>query len=517
MTLSEPTETGAGSAPDSANGQATRDAAGLPPGNSVFAGDVANTNVAEDSGDDIPTAAIKPERRVSWFWILPLLAGVLVGWIGYDAWTQRGLRITVQLEQGHGLEPDAEVRYRGIAVGQVESVALNDGMDGILVTARLSPEAEHLARAGTRIWVVRPELGISGVVGLDTVVGPRYLAILPGDGPPQEHFVGLAEQPVLMEVQHGDLDVILQTDRKGSLRPGAPVLYRQVPVGVIVSVGLSGDGGSVEARAHVYKAYAQLVRPETRFWNAGGVEAKMSMRGLSLSMESVESLVIGGVALATPPNAGEMVRTGHRFELAAQPQDEWLNWQPLAVIGSSFLPPGAPMPSPMRATLGGTKGRIFRSERFYQGWVLQTEGGLLGPVELLDPNEDLNRDTVVLEVAGDTVALSGKPSWSANGIALLDVSVSRNIWPAALRRVAAAPEDCLVVGDSGGTPLPLVAARLSAGERGWRIDPAVAVDVSLHGACVLARSDGMLIGIVLVEKDVARIALVAETGGGEPM
>lgn len=471
-----------------------------------------------DGGGDIPVAALRPERRVSLFWIAPVLALGLVGWIGYDAWSHRGLRITVQLDQGHGLEPEAEVRHRGIAVGRVKSVALKDGLDGIIVTARLNPEAEHLARAGSRIWVVRPELGISGVVGLDTVVGPRYLAILPGDGPPQTHFVGLNEQPILMDAQPGDLDVILQTDRKGSLRPGAPILYRQVPVGVIVSVGLTGDGGSVEARAHIQKAFAQLVRPESRFWNAGGVEAKMSMRGLSLSMESVESLVIGGVALATPPNAGEMVRTGHRFELAAQPQEEWLNWQPLAVIGSSFLPPGAPMPSPMRATLGGTKGRIFRSKRFYQGWVLQTERGLLGPAELLDPDEELNRDTVVLEVAGDSVPLTGEPIWSSGGLAIRDVSVTRNIWPSELRRAATVPEDCLVVADPGGTPLPLVATRLARSERGWQIDPAVAVDASWHGACVLARSDGMLVGIVLVDKDGACVALLDELDeGGDAM
>ncbi|MCZ6698650.1 MAG: MlaD family protein [Planctomycetota bacterium] len=504
MTATGRDETKTNPPPESGNDRPGQPAAASPSDDEAAANDPV----------DIPVAALEPERRVSWLWIMPLLAAGFVAWIAYGAWSQRGVLITVQLDRGHGLEPAAEVRHRGIAVGRVESVALNEGLDGILVSARLNPEAEHLARAGTRIWVVRPKLGISGVVGLETVVGPRYLAILPGDGPPQQHFVGLNEQPILMDVQPGDLDVILQTNRKGSLRPGAPILYRQVPVGVILSVGLTGDGGAVEARAHIHKAYAQLVRPETRFWNAGGVEAKMSIRGLSLSMESVESLVIGGVALATPPNAGEMVRTGHRFELVAKPQEDWLNWQPLVVIGSSLLPPGAPMPSPMRATLGGTKGRIFKSERFYRGWVLQTERGLLGPAELLDPSENLNRDTVVLEVAGDTVPLTGDPIWSSGGIAILDVSVTRNIWPADLRRVPTAPEDCLVVADSGGTPLPLVATRLSAGEQGWKIDPAVAVDASLHGACVLARSDGKLVGIVLVEKDIARVALLGEASAG---
>ncbi len=461
-------------------------------------------------GIDLPSAMLKRERRLSWLWLLPLLAIGLVGWIGYQAWSQRGVVITIQLDRGHGLEPEADVRYRGITVGIVEAVELAEDLDGIVVKARLNREAKHLARAGARIWVVRPRLGIRGVAGLDTVVGPRYLAILPGEGPAQHRFVGLGGQPILEETAAGDLDVILESTRRGNLRPGSPVRYRQVAVGVIASVGLTADGGAVEARAHIFKAYAQLIRPSTKFWSAGGVEAKVGLRGLSVQLDSVESLVLGGVALATPPNGGEVVRTGHRFTLASEPQEEWLTWQPLVAIGSSLLPPGAPMAAPMRATLGGTKAGIFKSKRSYQGWVLQTDRGLLGPVELLKPNEKLDRASVVLEVAGNTVPLTADPIWSSGGLALLDAKVSDQIWPTHRRRTPKQPEDCLAIADPAATPLPLVPARLTSTPNGWTIDPAVAIDASWHGACVLAKSDGTLIGMILVADGTARVAPLAE-------
>jgi hypothetical protein len=42
----------------------------------------------------------------------------------------------------------------------------------------------------------------------------------------------------------------------------------------------------------------------------------------------------------------------------------------------------------------------------------------------------------------------------------------------------------------------------------WGIDSAISVDETWHGASVLARSDGKLVGVVLVDKDAAIVALL---------
>ena len=70
----------------------------------------------------LPTAKIEPRRRFSWAWLLPALAVVFAAWLGYKAWLVRGVRITVQLDDGYGLKAGDDVRYRGIAVGKIDSV-----------------------------------------------------------------------------------------------------------------------------------------------------------------------------------------------------------------------------------------------------------------------------------------------------------------------------------------------------------------------------------------------------------
>ena len=465
---------------------------------------------APDTQSDLPQAVLRPERRLSWAWLVPILAMMLAGWLGYRAWLMRGVVITVHLDQGYGLQPGDDVRYRGIAVGHVRSVDLPVDLGGVVVTAALHVQASRLARSGTRIWVVRPQLGVTGVAGLETLVGPRYLAMLPGSGPPQRRFFGLSNPPIVDSVEPGDLEIVLEASQRDGVRPGEPVLYREVPVGTVLSVGLTSDGGAVEARVHIRRAYAQLVRPETRFWRVGGFETEVGISGVSVEFESLEALLAGGVALATPPDTGEVVRTGHRFRLETEPEDEWLEWEPLVVIGSSFLPPGAVMPTPMRAVIGWETGRWIKSERSRRGWVLQTEDGLLGPLDLLQQGDKADRESVVLEVAGRTIPLTSDPTWTDGRLALVNAEVTKSHWPARLRRSARHPEDCLAVGDSAATPLPLAAARLTPDDRSWVIDPAVSIDESWHGACVLARGDGLVVGMVLIEEKVAHVALLPE-------
>ncbi len=74
--------------------------------------------------------------------------------IGVAWWSlpQRGVTVEVHFPDGHGLEAEDAVRFRGIDVGIVEKVSLNSELSGVDVTVNLLPFAEPLAREGTRFW-----------------------------------------------------------------------------------------------------------------------------------------------------------------------------------------------------------------------------------------------------------------------------------------------------------------------------------------------------------------------------
>jgi len=461
------------------------------------------TNQVQDDGSHgaLPVARVEPIRRLSLAWLVPALALLFVGVIVTRSMMMRGTTISVQLANGHGLKSGDALRYQGIVAGEVTSVTLNERGPGVLAEIRLVPEAEMVARAGSRFWVVRPQVGLEGIAGIETIVGPRYLAVIPGEGLSQRNFVGLSEPPVVDVIESDDLEIMLFAQQRGSIRKGAPVLYRQVRVGTVLSVALASDSSAVEARVHIESAFRQLVRPESKFWDSSGVEAEAKITGFSVRVPSLTALISGGVSFATPGESGSPVSTGHRFMLEAEANEEWLEWEPAILVGSVHLPAGAPMPVPLRAKMAWREGRFWKSAEMRQGWVLLTERGLLGPADLFTPSEKADQDSVVLEVAGTRLALDAAPTADAGGVTLFPGRVDGDVWPTERLRRADAPEECIAVADASDQPFPLSVARLTALDGAWGIDPALSIDASWHGAMVVARSDGRIIGVIVFDDD----------------
>jgi len=270
--------------------------------------------------------------RPSLAWLIPAALVVVVGWILLDAYRSRGTSIELSFPNGHGLSTGDPVKCRGIQVGVVDAVVLVE--EGVLVTVEIDPvNADGLARSGSRWWISRPELDWSRVSGLDSIVGPRFIQVDPaldGGSPPAPctTFVGLPEAPVLDRLDPGDLLVTLIADGRESLHPGAALSYRGVRIGTILSTSLAPDASGVVAEVLVRARYAPLVRENSRFFQSGAFDLDIGLTGVRARLDSLETLVVGGVSLVTPTEPGEPVVSGHRFEVAVEPDEGWFDWRP---------------------------------------------------------------------------------------------------------------------------------------------------------------------------------------------
>src|SRR4029078_12801807 len=54
------------------------------------------------------------------------------------------------------------------------------------------------------------------------------------------------------------------------------------------------------SKAFVKARYDQYVAPNTRFWQASGIDLSLSAAGLSVQTQSLLSVLIGGIAFETP-------------------------------------------------------------------------------------------------------------------------------------------------------------------------------------------------------------------------
>lgn len=428
------------------------------------------------------------------------------------------VEVTIRFREGHGLQVGDPVRHRGIAVGEVTSVDLNHDLSAVSVRVRLSGESHHLAREGTQFWVERPRLSMVEVRGLDTLVGGRYVAVMPGpnDAKRREEFDGLDVAPVA-ELPAGALEVVLHAPQRWGIDAGVPVTYRGLKVGQVLSVGLSSDGTSIEARAFIESRYRLLVRQNSVFWSTSGIDVNVGFKGFQLSADTLATIAQGGVAFATPAELGAAANNGHRFTFVKSPQEEWLTWQPRIAAAEARMPNNGMRPAPQRGVVRwDEKSFGFRRQRERSGWLLLLANGhLFGPADVLLPCDNA-LNSITLEVAGEKITLDAEKAKRLGSLATyrLDLPPAEEKrlpqWPTKRLRAATEPEDCLIVADTQTEPLPIAASSLVAKESAWELRSPTGLSLAWHGASVIASKDGQLVGLLLFENGKAQVALIAE-------
>ncbi len=287
-----------------------------------------------DTAEELPKATGREKQwRFPVVWVVPVIAAIVAGYLVYDRVREFGPKITIRFTDAGGLiAGQTQITYRGVAIGEVKALELSEDRQHALVKARLRRWAESVSREGTVFWIVRPEVGIGNITGLGTVItGPR-IEVSPGTGKPKSEFTGLDRPPVSLDRK--GLKIVLLSSHLGSLKVGAPVYYRGIEVGAVQDSRLGADATTVNIDVFIKRRYAHLVKLGSVFWDVSGVDMKVGLfRGLEINVESMRSLVAGGIAFATPNDPkDEPAKVGTVFRLYDKPKKEWLEWAPKITI-----------------------------------------------------------------------------------------------------------------------------------------------------------------------------------------
>ena len=119
-----------------------------------------NENTIEDRLSEIKNVEMKDPKGISMVWLLPIVAVLIAGWLGFKAYSEIGPTITISFKEATGIEAGkTKVKYRDVDVGMVDDVVISDDLSSILVTASFRNEARKHLNENTRFWVVRPRIG----------------------------------------------------------------------------------------------------------------------------------------------------------------------------------------------------------------------------------------------------------------------------------------------------------------------------------------------------------------------
>jgi paraquat-inducible protein B len=263
--------------------------------------------MAEDTDlDRLPRATVVPGRRmrVSFVWIIPILAALVAIGIAIQRILSEGPTITIVFLSAEGIEAGKTfIKYKDVNIGQVTAVQLSEDYGKVELTAKIAKRAEGLIVEDAKFWVVRPRITLSGISGLGTLLSGNYIGFEAGkSNKRQRTFIGTEVPPILTGGVPGR-EFVLQAKDLGSLGAGSPIYYRRLQVGQVSAYDLAPDGKAIEIKVFVNAPYDKYVTPGTRFWNASGIDVSFGANGLDVRTESLVSLLAGGLAFDTPPTA----------------------------------------------------------------------------------------------------------------------------------------------------------------------------------------------------------------------
>lgn len=263
------------------------------------------------------TAQVNKNRGISVIWTLPIIALCICGWLVYSSYKNAGIEITISFSDATGIVAGkTQVMARGIPIGLVTKIIPD--LKNRLIHAKVKMEKSVAGELveDTLFWVVRPELSASSIHGLETILSGSYIGIQVGNSTtPLREFAGLSSAPPVAADTPG-LHLKIRAEVLGSIQVGTGIYYRNIQIGEVQRYQLEGDK-NILIDVFIKPEFAYLVREGSRFCNASGIQISGKLPSLKVQVESLASLLRGGILLQTPEALAETprVQNGHMFSL----------------------------------------------------------------------------------------------------------------------------------------------------------------------------------------------------------
>lgn len=271
------------------------------------------------------------DSKYGWYvWIFPAIALAFCLWLFIKYRSERGPLIKINFDDASSLQAEkTRVRFRGVTIGIVKDIEITEDNKDVVVYVALNKNAEHFAVEGTKFWVVSPKVNFQGVTGLETFFAGSYIAVQPGKpgGEYKEEFNGQMNAETFEPIEN-TTNYILETPNAESVSIGDTVTFRGLPIGSVTKVSLSKTAQLVFVQINIQNRYVKLIRTNTMFWRKAGIQANLGLFKSEIKMNSLDTVLHGGVELFTPDPANEIAKASSHFALNTAPPKDYQKWNP---------------------------------------------------------------------------------------------------------------------------------------------------------------------------------------------
>jgi len=234
-------------------------------------------------------------------WIVPFIALFIAAWLAYQYYSELGPQIRIIFPTNEGLKAgQSQIKYKDVPIGIVEKITLEENGHGVVVTARMDNSAKPFLNNETKFWIVKPELGLSGIRGLDTLISGTYIGVYAVKGTDfRDEFIG-TDQSFLYNLGGGKYYMLRTPVGISSVSKGTPVYFKNIKVGQVEYVVLDNDKIFVDVIVFIDKEYTEFVHRHSKFWVRSTVDMTLKNGSLDINVAPVTDLINGAIEFSSP-------------------------------------------------------------------------------------------------------------------------------------------------------------------------------------------------------------------------
>ncbi|AJI94987.1 mce related family protein [Yersinia ruckeri] len=209
------------------------------------------------------------------------------------AHSNRGVAITLDLPNGNNLtEGRTPLIYQGLQVGTLTKLSLQPDTK---VTGELTidPSVVDLMRSGSRIEMNSPRISLSDTKLSELLTG-NTLELIPGEGPPQQHFIVLESNKSLLQ-QPDVLQITLTAPQSYGIDVAQPIVLHGIKIGQVISRTLDDKG--ITFSAAIDAKYRHLVHKDSKFVVNSRINVKVGIDGIDVQGASAQEWFDGGIQM----------------------------------------------------------------------------------------------------------------------------------------------------------------------------------------------------------------------------
>ena len=248
-------------------------------------------------------------------WIVPFIALMVAGWLAFQYFSERGEEIRIVFPKNEGLNAgQSQIKFRDVPIGTVQKIELQKNGNGVVVVARIDKLAKPYLNEKAKFWIVKPEVGVTGVSGLDTLLSGTYINMYSEkEGRFKDNFYGLKE------AFHQNKEGVyykLTAPSGFNISRGTPVHFKNLTVGRVEYVNISLDSQNIDFIVLIQQQYVPYVHRDSKFWVTSTIDLRYANGRFDINVAPLSNLVQGGIEFSsTHEDANDPVPDHYVFRL----------------------------------------------------------------------------------------------------------------------------------------------------------------------------------------------------------